>query len=79
MDFTVCKALTFCRHKYILFVATKNEVMNMSPTLGRPKSESPKDTMLRVRLDDAYCQNLSSALLSSTYPKVMLSAKGLTL
>ena len=30
----------------------------MSPTIGRPKSESPKDTMLRVRLDEVYCQKL---------------------
>ncbi len=30
----------------------------MSPKIGRPKSEAPKDTMLRVRLDEAYCQKL---------------------
>ena len=33
----------------------------MSPTIGRPKSESPKDTMLRVRLDCATKLNLSKS------------------
>lgn len=79
MDFTVCKVLTFCRHKYILFVATKNEVMNMSPTLGRPKSESPKDTMLRVRLDDAYCQKLEQCAAKLNVSKSDVVRKGIDL
>lgn len=30
----------------------------MSSKMGRPKSDKPKDTMLRVRLDEAYCEKL---------------------
>lgn len=30
----------------------------MSPKTGRPKSETPKDTMLRVRLDKEYIAKL---------------------
>ena len=50
----------------------------MSPTLGRPKSESPKDTMLRVRLDDAYCQKLEQCAAKLNVSKSDV-AKGLTL
>lgn len=30
----------------------------MSPRTGRPKSDAPKDTMFRVRLDEEYKQKL---------------------
>lgn len=51
------KGFTFCSYDIIICVATKREVIVMSP-MGRPKSESPKDTMLRVRLDEEYREKL---------------------
>ena len=51
----------------------------MSPTLGRPKSESPKDTMLRVRLDDAYCQKLEQCAAKLNVSKSDVVRKGIDL
>ena len=51
----------------------------MSPTIGRPKSESPKDTMLRVRLDEVYCQKLEHCATKLNLSKSEIVRKGIDL
>ena len=51
----------------------------MSPKIGRPKSESPKDTMLRVRLDEAYCQKLELCATKLQLSKSDIVRKGIDL
>nr|DAG53572.1 MAG TPA: NikA, BACTERIAL CONJUGATION, RELAXASE, DNA [Caudoviricetes sp.] len=51
----------------------------MSPTLGRPKSESPKDTMLRVRLDEEYCKKLNRCAEKLSLSKSEIVRKGIDL
>lgn len=51
----------------------------MSPKVGRPKSESPKDTMLRVRLDEAYCQKLEQCASKLNMSKSDIVRKGIEL
>lgn len=51
----------------------------MSPKIGRPKSETPKDTMLRVRLDEAYCQKLEQCAAKLNISKSNVVRKGIDL
>ena len=51
----------------------------MSPKIGRPKSETPKDTMLRVRLDEAYCQKLEQCAAKLNISKSDVVRKGIDL
>ena len=51
----------------------------MSPTIGRPKSESPKDTMLRVRLDEVHCQKLEHCATKLKLSKSEIVRKGIDL
>jgi predicted transcriptional regulator len=51
----------------------------MSPKTGRPKSENPKDTMLRVRLDEEYCRKLDKCAESLNMSKSEIVRKGIDL
>ena len=51
----------------------------MSPKIGRPKSDSPKDTMLRVRLDEAYCQKLELCATKLNLSKSDVVRRGINL
>lgn len=51
----------------------------MSPKIGRPKSETPKDTMLRVRLDEVYCQKLEQCATKLNISKSDVVRKGIDL
>lgn len=51
----------------------------MSPKLGRPKSDTPKDTMLRVRLDDEYCKKLDRCSEKLGISKSEVVRKGIDL
>ncbi len=51
----------------------------MSPKIGRPKSDSPKDTMLRVRLDEAYCQKLELCATKLNLSKSDVVRRGIDL
>lgn len=51
----------------------------MSPKTGRPKIENPKDTMLRVRLDDVYCEKLDKCAKSLNLSKSEVVRKGIDL
>lgn len=51
----------------------------MSPRTGRPKSDSPKDTMLRVRLDDEYCGKLDFCSETLGLSKSDIVRKGIDL
>lgn len=45
----------------------------MSPSIGRPKSENPKDTMIRVRMDKETVEQLDrcAEALESTRSEVI--------
>lgn len=51
----------------------------MSPNIGRPKSESPKDTMFRVRLDEAYREKLERCAEALKLSKSEVVRKGIDL
>lgn len=51
----------------------------MSPKIGRPKSETPKDTMLRVRLDEAYCHKLEQCAIKLNISKSDVVRRGIDL
>ena len=51
----------------------------MSHKIGRPKSDSPKDTMLRVRLDEAYCQKLELCATKLNLSKSDVVRRGIDL
>lgn len=51
----------------------------MSPKTGRPKVENPKDTMLRVRLDEGYCRKLNKCAESLNMSKSEIVRKGIDL
>lgn len=49
----------------------------MSPTKGRPKSDTPKDTMFRVRLDKEYCDKLEQCANHFNISKSDVVRKGI--
>lgn len=51
----------------------------MSSKMGRPKSDNPKDTMLRVRLDAAYCEKLDECAKRLNITKSEVVRKGIDL
>lgn len=51
----------------------------MSPRTGRPKSEKPKDTMLRVRLDEEYRKKLDNCAEKLDVSKSDVIRKGIDL
>ena len=51
----------------------------MSPKTGRPKSETPKATMLRVRLDESYCQKLEQCAAKLNLSKSDVVRRGIDL
>ncbi len=51
----------------------------MSPKMGRPKSDSPKDTMLRVRLDEEYRKKLERCAEKLNLSKSDIVRKGIDL
>ncbi len=51
----------------------------MSPKTGRPKSETPKDTMFRVRLDEEYKNKLELCSKSLNISKSEVVRKGIDL
>lgn len=51
----------------------------MSPKTGRPKIENPKDTMLRVRLDETYCEKLDECARLLNISKSEVVRKGIDL
>lgn len=46
------KDLIFCCYNNYNKTVAESEVKSMSPRTGRPKSENPKDIMIRVRMDE---------------------------
>lgn len=51
----------------------------MSSKMGRPKSNNPKDTMLRVRLDAEYCEKLDECAKRLNITKSEVVRKGIDL
>ena len=51
----------------------------MSQKTGRPKSETPKDTMQRVRLDESYCQKLEQCAAKLNLSKSDVVRRGIDL
>lgn len=51
----------------------------MSPKSGRPKVENPKDTMLRVRLDEEILRKLDKCAESLNMSKSEIVRKGIDL
>lgn len=51
----------------------------MSTNMGRPKSDSPKDTMFRVRLDEAYREKLERCAEAIGLSKSEIVRKGIDL
>ena len=51
----------------------------MSPRTGRPKSETPKDTMLRVRLDEEYRKKLDHCTETLNISKSDVIRRGIDL
>lgn len=51
----------------------------MSQNTGRPKSDSPKDTMLRVRLDEEYRKKLERCAEKLNLSKSDIVRKGIDL
>lgn len=69
--------LTFCRYSIIFIVATKKEVLIMSPRTGRPKSDNSKDTMIRVRIDDETAKKLQIASEKLSISKSEIVRRGI--
>lgn len=51
----------------------------MSPKIGRPKSDTPKDTMFRVRLDAEYCEKIERCSKELGITKSEVVRKGIDL
>ena len=52
-----------------MFLWTQKEGEQMSPRTGRPKAENPKDSILRVRIDDETVRILNELAEHYNEPK----------
>lgn len=52
--------MTFCSNNSIFIVATRKAGELMSAKIGRPTSDTPKDFMLRVRMDKNILEKLDA-------------------